>query len=78
MAIEKDIGKKVRWIRKMRRMSQEELATLAELDRSYISEVENGHKNFSIKTLEKIAEALNVDIIDLLPPRTGCGKDVDR
>lgn len=68
MAIEKTVGRRVRAIRKMRKMSQGELATLAELDRSYVSEVENGHKNFSIKTLEKMAEALNVPIAELLDP----------
>lgn len=46
-------------------LSQEELAFRAEMDRSYLSEVENGYKNLSVIVLEQIAAALDTDITDL-------------
>lgn len=57
-------GKKVRQIRKDKGVSQEKLAELAELDRTYISGIENGKRNVSIETIFKIAEALNIPVIE--------------
>jgi transcriptional regulator with XRE-family HTH domain len=56
------IGHKIKYLREKEMMSQEALAFKAEIDRTYISSVENGRRNLSIKTLERIAIALNVDI----------------
>lgn len=39
---------------------------MASLDRSFISEIENGQKNISVVTLEKIAKALGTSMGDLL------------
>ena len=47
-------------------LSQEGLALKAGLDRTYISSIENKKRNVSIKTVEQIANALNVDICTLL------------
>ncbi len=41
-----------------------ELALLAELDRTYITSVENGKRNISIVNIEKIATALNISLTD--------------
>lgn len=60
MSIEKNIGKKIVFLRKLAKLSQEDLAGLAELDRSYLSEIENGHRKLSVETLKKIADALKV------------------
>jgi transcriptional regulator with XRE-family HTH domain len=43
-------------------MTQEDLAGAAEMDRNYLSEVENGHKNISVLALLRIAKALRVDV----------------
>ncbi len=56
----KSIGQNIVACRKQRNLTQEDLAGKAELDRSYLSEVENGHKNLSVTTLLKIADALDV------------------
>lgn len=56
------IGQKIKYLREKEMMSQEALAFKAEIDRTYISSVENGRRNLSIKTLERIAIALNVEI----------------
>ncbi len=54
------IGKKIRKLRKEKELSQEELAAEAELDRTYISDIELGTRNFGVKNLIKIARSLNL------------------
>ena len=56
------VGINIRKLRNDRQMSQEDLAFEAELDRSYLSEIENGHKSPGIEVLAKIAAALGVRI----------------
>jgi transcriptional regulator with XRE-family HTH domain len=56
------IGANIRRLRKAKGLSQEELALRAEIDRSYLSEIENGHKNLSVVMLDQIAEALGADV----------------
>lgn len=62
----KAIGGNIARIRKHKKLSQEDLCGLAGMDRSYLSEIENGHKNFSTMTLLKIARALEVAPEDIL------------
>ncbi len=67
--IDKDlqvIGKKIRKLRTDKELSQEELAAKAELDRTYISDIELGTRNFGVKNLIRIAKALKVKTITLL------------
>ena len=66
MANLKFIGKNIARIRKEKNLSQEDLAGLCEIDRSYLSEIENGHKNMSVMILIKIAKALNTKVGDLI------------
>jgi transcriptional regulator with XRE-family HTH domain len=58
--IKKKFGDKIRQIRKQKKISQEELAFRAGLHRTYISDVERGHRNVSLENIEKIAKALDV------------------
>lgn len=60
------IGLNVRTLRQQKRWSQEELAFNAKMDRAYLSQVENGHKNITILMLADIAAALKVRPIDLM------------
>ena len=60
------LGDRVRSIRAKRGISQEQLADLAELDRTYISGVERGIRNISLLNIVKIAEALEVNPSELL------------
>lgn len=53
------LGERIADLRNRRGLTQEDLAGLAEMDRSYISEIENGHKNLSVTSLIRIAEVLN-------------------
>jgi transcriptional regulator with XRE-family HTH domain len=51
-------------IRKDRKISQEYLANLAGLDRSYIGKVERCEKAATIDVIGKLADALDVDVVD--------------
>ena len=64
MDIKERIGKRIRFIRESRGLSQKDLAYSADLDRSYIASVENGYRNISIINIEKIAHAMQVTLSD--------------
>ncbi len=59
-------GEKVREIRTSQNLSQEQLAYLADVHRTYIGMVERAEKNITLVNIEKIAKALNINIIELL------------
>lgn len=56
----------IRMFRKERGISQEELASICKLHRTYIGSVERGERNVSLSTLEVLASALNVSVPQLL------------
>lgn len=58
--IKKKFGSRVRQIRQNLGLSQEELAHLCNLDRSYIGGVERGERNISLVNIHKVADALNI------------------
>jgi len=55
-------GERVRKIRKLASISIEELSFRSGLNRNYISDVERGKRNISLKAIEKIANGLNIPI----------------
>ena len=64
----KKLGQKIAETRHKSGLSQEDLAGKADnMDRSYLSELENGHKNPSFLMLERIAKAMKVKVSDLIP-----------
>jgi len=66
MDTQKIVGASVRRIRQSKKLSQEKLAYLSELDRTYIQSIEKGKRNISIKVLFQISKALNVSILELI------------
>lgn len=60
MEIERVFGSVLKEMRNHRKISQSELANLAELDRTYISLLERGLRQPTIETVFKLAEALNM------------------
>jgi transcriptional regulator with XRE-family HTH domain len=64
--IKRRFGARVRRLRLARRLSQEELAFRAGLDRSYMGGVERGERNVSLLNIHRIAEALGVGPGELL------------
>jgi len=68
------VARNLRRIRGERSLTQEELGFRAEVNRGYISDLEQGKYNASVAILEKLAKALNVDPSAFLEPpskRTG-------
>ncbi|MBI4688081.1 MAG: helix-turn-helix transcriptional regulator [Nitrospirae bacterium] len=63
--IKKIFGKNVRIYRENRGISQEKLASLCSLHRTYIGSIERGERNISLENIQKIANALEVKITDL-------------
>jgi len=59
-------GENVRKFRRLLNISQEELAHRADLHRTYIGMIERAEKNITLVNIEKIANALEVKIEDLL------------
>lgn len=59
-------GQNVQKYRKSRQLSQEKLAELAGVHRTYIGMIERAEKNITLLNIEKIAIALNVEIKELL------------
>jgi transcriptional regulator with XRE-family HTH domain len=60
-------GKRVREVRQKKGISQEKLADLAGLHRTYVSGVERGERNISLLNIERLAIALDVTMSDLMP-----------
>ena len=63
MVVEK-VGKRIKAIRNEQGLSQEKLALKAEIDRTYLAGAEKGKRNISLKSLEKIVNALDVSFED--------------
>jgi len=63
----KIISSNIRKYRILNNLSQEELAYLSKLHRTYISQIERNKRNISVISLVKIANALKIKISDILP-----------
>jgi transcriptional regulator with XRE-family HTH domain len=55
-------GTKIKELRKQKGINQKNLAKMAEISNSYLSDIEVGRTNPSLKTLFKIAKVLEVDL----------------
>lgn len=64
------IAENIQRIRKERGLSQEQLAELADFHRTYVSQLERRVTNISIDGLERLALALEVDVVELLSTHT--------
>lgn len=61
----RDLGERIRQRRKAMGWSQEELALVAEIDRSYVGGVERGQRNLTFTVLCRLCEALKCDVATL-------------
>ena len=62
----KRLGNRIKDIRKLKGLSQQELAALIDYEKSHMSRLENGGTNPTFLTLTKVARALNITIAELL------------
>jgi transcriptional regulator with XRE-family HTH domain len=65
--LQQAFGKIVRARRLEKKLSQEQLADLADLHFTYVSSVERGERNISLENMAKLAKALDCQIKDLVP-----------
>lgn len=63
--IEVKFGQRVKELRLKQSISQEELAFRCGLSKNYISDVERGTRNISLKSIEKVADGLAINIKEL-------------
>ena len=64
MDIKLKVGKRIKELRKTIGLSQEALALKADVDRTYVTDVENGRRNVSLEILERVIKALDVSVAD--------------
>ena len=62
----KEMGKRVKTIRKAKKITLDQFSKMSGLDVSNISLLENGKRNPHLLTLKNIADKLNVDIMELI------------
>jgi len=60
------LASNIRSLRRQKNLSQEELADTCNLHRTYVGSVERGERNVTLSTLETLAQALSVTVLDLL------------
>jgi transcriptional regulator with XRE-family HTH domain len=64
MDIKLKVGQRIKELRKELKLSQEKLAYEAEVDRTYVTDVENGRRNVSLEILERLIGALKVTVAE--------------
>lgn len=64
--ISKKLGQNIKRIREQKGMTQGDICRALNLDRGYISSIENGKRNPTLSTIKKLADALNVSVDELL------------
>lgn len=62
MDIRQRVGARIKELRQQLKLTQESLAYKAEVDKTYLNEVENGKRNISIINLEKVIHALDTNM----------------
>lgn len=60
------LGEAIRRIRQAKGLTQERLALLSDVDRSYLGRVERGDNNAALLTLVRIASALEVTVAEIM------------
>ena len=63
--ISKKFGERVRKLRREKGLSQEKLAFLSNMHRTYVGGIERGERNPSLKNIEAIAQALDIQLSEL-------------
>ena len=62
MDIKIKVGQRIKELRKTILLSQESLANKADVDRTYVTDVENGRRNVSVEILDRLINALDVTV----------------
>lgn len=73
--IAKQLGERIKKLRKETGLSQEKFALKIDMDRTYFATVESGKRNISLQNIEKIAKGLNITISELFEGIGGDSND---
>lgn len=65
MKAQEQLGMRIKFLRAQKKWSQEDLAFAANINKNYISDLENGRRNPSLDILERIALAFGISLADL-------------
>ncbi len=65
MKAQEQLGMRIKYLRKKRHWSQEDLALSANINKNYISDLENGRRNPSLEILERIAVTFGITLEEL-------------
>ncbi|MFH7017073.1 helix-turn-helix domain-containing protein [Flavobacterium sp. FlaQc-47] len=63
--LQQKVGKRIQEIRAEKNISQQDLASKCNFEKSNMSRLENGNANATLSTLEKVCNALQVDYLEL-------------
>ena len=63
----KMFGANLRGVRRGKSISQDKLALLADIDRSYVGRIERGEVNITLEKAYQLAQVLECDVRELLP-----------
>ena len=66
MDINKQLGMRIKYLRGLKKWSQEDLALEAGINRNYLSDLERGMRNPTLSVLNKLAKALKINLSTLL------------
>lgn len=70
MSIATELGNRIRFYRRQRHLSQEDLAELCDFHPTYIGQLERGEKNATLETVNRLSRGLGISLNELL-------KDID-
>ena len=65
------VGKRISELRKIKKISQEDLAFKADIDRTYMSSIERGKRSISLAVAIKLSSALEIDLLKLIEKENG-------
>ena len=65
MNVNKELGMRIRYLREQRKMTLEDLSFESNVNKNYLSDLERGNRNPTVKILTRIAEALEVTLEEL-------------
>ena len=60
-----EFGKRIKYLRTLKKVSQEELAFRCNLNKNYLGDVERGKRNPTLMVIEKIASGLDISLAEL-------------
>lgn len=77
MELVKSLGERIRYLRKQKNLSQEQLGELADIHTNYVGAIERGEKNITIESLIKVSRGLGVTLEELFRYIEPMDKDDD-